>query len=124
MPALSVPPIPRGACHHADGAVVRSAARRIWSPRYETALVEMGRKQLSESSLASIGKIALGRIRTGRLLEAEDDFGRLGVAIGKLTNAKLIIDDRAALSVAQMRSQCRRVVRQHGLSTTDRKSVV
>lgn len=78
--------------------------------------MEMGRKQLSERSLASIGKIALGRIRTGRLLEAEDDFGRLGVAIGKLTNAKLIIDDRAALSVAQMRSQCRRVVRQHGLS--------
>ena len=37
LPALSVPPIPRGACHHADGAVVRSAARRIWSPRYETA---------------------------------------------------------------------------------------
>ena len=78
--------------------------------------MEMGRRQLSERSLASVGKIALGRIRTGRLLEAEDDFGRLGVAIGKLVNANLIIDDRAALSVAQMRSQCRRVARRHGLS--------
>lgn len=76
--------------------------------------MEMGKKQLSERSIASIGRINMGSIRSGKL--TDDDFGRLSMAIGKLFNAKLFIDDSPALGVMQMRSRARRVAKKHGLA--------
>lgn len=82
-----------------------------------TALVfsmEMGKEALAERAIASAGSLSIGAIRSGRL--NNDDYSRLSVAIGKLSNAKLIIDDKGAQSIGQMRSRARRVKRQHGLA--------
>ena len=81
-----------------------------------TALVfslEMRKEQLTERALASIGGIPLGNIRSGEL--TDDDYSRMSVALGKLGNANLIIDDSPAPSIGQMRSRARRVRRKHDL---------
>ena len=75
--------------------------------------MEMGKKQLVERSIASLGSVEMGRLRNGQLVG--DDFDRIGVAMQKLHASKLVVDDRAALTVAQMRSRARRVARKHGL---------
>lgn len=75
--------------------------------------MEMGKKQLTERSIANIGSIDHGLIRSGRL--TDDDFSRLSFATAKLHKSKLIIDDSPALSVMQMRSRARRVAKKHGL---------
>lgn len=81
-----------------------------------TALVfslEMGKEALTERALASVGGLSIGAIRSGRL--SDDDDSRLFFALGKLNNAKLIIDEQGAPTIGQMRSRARRVKRQHGL---------
>ncbi|MER2540005.1 MAG: replicative DNA helicase [Azonexus sp.] len=81
-----------------------------------TALVfslEMGKEALTERAIASIGGLSIGATRSGRL--NDDDYSRLSFALGKLSNAKLIIDDQGAPTIGQMRSRARRVKRQHGL---------
>lgn len=74
--------------------------------------MEMGKKQLVERSLASIGRIDMKAIRTGQL--TDDDFSKMSFAMGKLFQSKLTIDDRPALSIAQMRARARRVARKNG----------
>lgn len=75
--------------------------------------MEMSKEQLTERCLASIGRIHLGAIRSGKL--SDDDFHRMAIALGKLGDSKLIIDDAAGLTIAQMRARARSVKRRHGL---------
>lgn len=74
--------------------------------------MEMGKKQLAQRSIASIGRIEMNNLRTGQL--TEDDFSRMSMAIGKMYQSKLTIDDRPGLSIAQMRARARRVARKNG----------
>ncbi|NJD25622.1 MAG: replicative DNA helicase [Betaproteobacteria bacterium] len=75
--------------------------------------LEMSADQLTERSTASVGGIALSALRSGEL--TDDDDTRLSFAMSKLYKAKLIIDDTAAPTIAQMRSSSRRVQRRSGL---------
>ena len=74
--------------------------------------MEMPAKQLGNRMVSSIGRIRMDAIRTGKL--TEDDFSNLSFALGKLHSARLNIDDRGGLSVAQMRARCRRVSQKAG----------
>jgi len=76
--------------------------------------MEMGKKQLSERSIASIGRVSMNALRSGQM--TKDDFSRMSFALGKLFKAPLLIDDSPALTVAQMRSRARRAAKKHGLS--------
>lgn len=76
--------------------------------------MEMGKKQLSERSIASIGRVSMNALRSGRM--SDDEWSRMSFAIGKLFKAPLLIDDAPALTVAQMRSRARRIAKKHGLS--------
>lgn len=76
--------------------------------------MEMGKKQLSERSIASIGRVSMNALRSGQM--TDDDFSRMSFALGKLFKAPLLIDDAPALTVAQMRSRARRIAKKHGLS--------
>lgn len=96
-------------------AIAMNIAEHVALNEGKPALVfsmEMGEKQLTERALSSIGGIDLDMIRSGRL--DDDAFSRLGVAVGKLFHAQLLVDDRPALSVSQMRSRARRVIKKHG----------
>lgn len=76
--------------------------------------MEMAKNQLSERSIASIGRVSMNALRSGQM--TEDDFNRMSFALGKLFKAPLLIEDAPALTISQMRSRARRVARKHGLS--------
>ena len=74
--------------------------------------LEMPAEQLLNRSFASLGRIDLGRVITGKL--NDDDYPKLVKAINLLKDKKLFIDDTAGLSPSDMRSRLRRLVREHG----------
>lgn len=75
--------------------------------------LEMRAEQLAMRRAAAHAKIDLLALRSGRL--EEDDWSRLTYAVGKLRERNLLIDDRAGLSMSQIRARARKVKRQHGL---------
>ena len=74
--------------------------------------MEMSGKQLSERSLSSIGRIPMNNIRSGQMVD--DDYSRAVFALKNLSDSLLIIDDRPALTLMQMRSQARSVSHRYG----------
>jgi replicative DNA helicase len=74
--------------------------------------LEMPSEQLLNRSFASLGKIDLGSVITGKL--ADDDYPKLAKAINLLKDKKLFIDDTAGLSPSEIRSRLRRLAREHG----------
>src|SRR5699024_11702308 len=59
------------------------------------------------------GNIDSQRLRNGRL-EA-DDWVKLSMTMGSLSNAGVYIDDSPGISVSEIRSKCRRLKQEHGL---------
>jgi replicative DNA helicase len=76
--------------------------------------LEMGDKQLAERSIASLGSVSMERIRNGRLIDG--DWDGITVALGKLHEAPLVIDESCSLTVTQMAARARRVMRRQGLA--------
>ena len=75
--------------------------------------LEMGRQQLADRMLASVGQIDLGRIRSGKLLD--EDWDRMTLALGKMHESPMHIDERAT-SVVQIRARARRLHRKTPLA--------
>ncbi|WLV24672.1 replicative DNA helicase [Aciduricibacillus chroicocephali] len=75
--------------------------------------LEMGADQLVSRMLCAEGNIDAQRLRTGNL-EAED-WSKLAMAMGSLSNAGIFIDDSAGIRVGEIRSKCRRLKQEHGL---------
>lgn len=76
--------------------------------------MEMSGASLAVRLLSSIGKIDQHKLRSGKL--DEYDWDRMTHALGKLSEAPMLIDDTPALSPAEVRSRARRVAKEHGLS--------
>lgn len=74
--------------------------------------LEMPAEQLLNRSFASLGRIDLGRVITGKL--NDDDYPKLVKAVNLLKDRKLFIDDTPGLSPSDMRSRVRRLIREHG----------
>ncbi|GGX38170.1 replicative DNA helicase [Saccharospirillum salsuginis] len=74
--------------------------------------LEMPADQIITRSMASLGRIDMGRVKTGKL--HEDDFPKLTKAVNLLKDRKLFIDDTPGISPTEMRSRLRRLVREHG----------
>ncbi|GAB4071978.1 replicative DNA helicase [Barrientosiimonas marina] len=75
--------------------------------------LEMGADQLVSRMLCAEGNIDAQRLRTGRL-EA-DDWSKLTMAMGSLSNAGIYIDDSPGIHVGEIRSKCRRLKQENGL---------
>ena len=75
--------------------------------------LEMSDVQLVDRMQCSLGRIDYAHHLSGKLVD--DEWARVTAAIGKLNGANVLIDDTAALSVSQMRTQARRAAREHGL---------
>src|SRR5690625_6957553 len=73
----------------------------------------MGADQLVSRMLCAEGNIDAQRLRTGSL-EA-DDWSKLTMAMGSLSNAGIFIDDSPGIRVSEIRSKCRRLKQEHGL---------
>lgn len=74
--------------------------------------LEMPGESLIFRMLASIGRIDLTKIRSGRL--EDNDWPRLSSAVDLLNDRKLFIDDTSGISPSDMRSRTRRIAREHG----------
>ncbi|MBO8155654.1 MAG: replicative DNA helicase [Bacillaceae bacterium] len=75
--------------------------------------LEMGAEQLVMRMLCAEGNIDAQRLRTGRL--ESEDWGKLTMAMGSLSNSGIFIDDTPGIKVSEIRSKCRRLKQEHGL---------
>ncbi|HPN96523.1 MAG TPA: replicative DNA helicase [Candidatus Moranbacteria bacterium] len=79
--------------------------------------LEMSSDQLIDRMLAAQSGVDLWRLRTGRLKtgEGDDDFQRIGEAMGVLSEAKIFIDDAGSANVMEMRTMARRLQSEHNV---------
>ncbi|MCC6870516.1 MAG: replicative DNA helicase [Burkholderiales bacterium] len=73
--------------------------------------MEMGATQLAMRMIGSVGRLDAQKLRTGRL--APDDWERLSAALGRLSEATILIDETPALTVIELRARARRLHRQY-----------
>lgn len=74
--------------------------------------LEMSGPQLAMRFLSSVGRIDQSKLRTGRLTDEEWD--RMTVALGKLHEAPIHIDETGAINSTDLRARARRLHRQFG----------
>jgi replicative DNA helicase len=79
--------------------------------------LEMSSDQLVDRMLAAQARVNLWALRTGNLdSESEDDdFGKIGDAMGVLSEAPIFIDDSATSNIMEMRTMARRLQAEHNL---------
>lgn len=75
--------------------------------------LEMSAAQLVQRIICAESNVDATRLRTGFL--ENEDWEKITMAIGTLSEAKIFIDDSPALTVADIRSKCRRLKREQGL---------
>ncbi|MFD1734969.1 replicative DNA helicase [Bacillus salitolerans] len=75
--------------------------------------LEMGAQQLVMRMLCAEGNINAQALRTGKL--TPEDWGKLTMAMGSLSNAGIYIDDTPGIKINEIRSKCRRLKQESGL---------
>lgn len=75
--------------------------------------LEMSKKQLAQRMVSMTSRVDLQKLRTAWI--EEKDWGKVVDAVDILSEGALWIADTTGLSVASMRSKCRRLQAQHGL---------
>jgi replicative DNA helicase len=75
--------------------------------------MEMSKRQLAQRLIAMTAPVDLQKLRTAWL--EEKDWGKIVDAVDILSEGALWIADTTGLSIASMRSKCRRLQAQHGL---------
>ncbi|WP_409252410.1 replicative DNA helicase [Bacillus sp. SCS-153A] len=75
--------------------------------------LEMGAEQLVMRMLCAEGNINAQNLRTGSL--TDEDWRKLTMAMGSLSNAGIYIDDTPGIKIGEIRSKCRRLKQEHGL---------
>jgi len=76
--------------------------------------LEMSKVQLVNRLFALESNVDAQNIRTGQL--SDNDWEKLIETAGVIGNSNLIIDDTPGISVAELRSKCRKFKLEHGLS--------
>ncbi len=76
--------------------------------------LEMSKEQLVNRMLSMESNVDAQKLRTGTLTDSDWDAVVEGVGI--IGNAKLVIDDTPGISIAEMRSKCRKMKLEQGLS--------
>jgi len=92
----------------------RNAAAAKQSRTVAIFSLEMSEKQLVGRMVCAEGNIDAGRFRTGYF--EGDDWERMTMAIGALSDLPIVIDDTPAITVSEIRSKCRRIKQDRGLS--------
>jgi replicative DNA helicase len=75
--------------------------------------LEMSKEQLVDRMLADESGVDSWKIRTGNL--SDEDFEKLGTAMGVLSEAPVFIDDTPGITVLEMRTKARRQAHTHPL---------
>ena len=75
--------------------------------------LEMGAEQLVMRMICAEGNINAQNLRTGAL--TDEDWRKLTMAMGSLSNAGIYIDDTPGVRIGDIRAKCRRLKQEHGL---------
>ena len=75
--------------------------------------LEMSKDQLIDRLLSSQSGVDSWKLRTGNL--SDEDFPKIGYAMGVLSEAPIFIDDSAGANVMEVRAKARRLQMEHGL---------
>lgn len=75
--------------------------------------LEMSKDQLVDRLLSSQAAVDSWKLRTGNL--SDDDFPKIGYAMGVLSEAPIFIDDTPSANVMEIRAKARRLQMEHGL---------
>ena len=76
--------------------------------------LEMSKHQLVDRLVCGEAGVDMSKLRTGYL--SNEDFAKIGDAIGVLADAPIFIDDTSGLSALEMRTKARRLQAESGLS--------
>ena len=76
--------------------------------------LEMSKQSLVQNMLCSRARVDAHKLRRGFL--ADEDWGRISQALGKLSEAKIFIDDTPGLSPLLLRAKARRLKAQQDIS--------
>jgi len=79
--------------------------------------LEMSKEQIVDRLLCSQAGVDLWKMRTGRLSDREDDddFPKIGHAMGELAEAPIFIDDSATANIMEIRTKARRLKLEHNI---------
>ena len=79
--------------------------------------LEMSKEQIIDRLLCAEADVDMWKLRSGKLSDSpdNDDFPRIGEAMGILSEAPLFIDDSASANVMEIRTKARRLQMEHGL---------
>jgi len=79
--------------------------------------LEMSKESIVDRLLCAEANVDLWKLRTGKLSdrEEEDDFTRIGHAMGILAESPIFIDDTATSNVMEIKTKARRLQMEHGL---------
>jgi replicative DNA helicase len=79
--------------------------------------LEMSKEQLVDRLICAEAGVDFWRMRTGQLSDRpeDDDFPRIGHAMGVLSEAPIYIDDSATTTVMEIRTKARRLQMERGL---------
>ncbi len=75
--------------------------------------LEMSKEQLANRLVSAEAMLDSQKIRTGSLLD--EDWAKISMAVGSLSNAPLYIDDTPGISIGELRAKCRRLKLEKGL---------
>jgi replicative DNA helicase len=75
--------------------------------------LEMSKEQVALRILCAKAKVNLKSLRTGFL--TQDDWGRLTIAVGSISDAPLYIDDTPAINTLEIRAKARRLKKEANL---------
>ena len=79
--------------------------------------LEMSKEVLTDRLISAEANVNLWNLRNGRLSSegTNDEFARIGHALGTLSEAPIFIDDTAAVNIMEIRTKARRLQMEHGL---------
>ncbi len=79
--------------------------------------LEMSKDQLVDRMLSSVSGIDAWKIKTGKFSPENEnqEFAKLGAAIGQLDQAPVWIDDSGSLNILELRSKARRLKSRHNI---------
>ncbi|MGQ0678958.1 MAG: replicative DNA helicase [Actinomycetota bacterium] len=75
--------------------------------------LEMSKNELVQRLMCSEARVDSSRLRRGKLQDS--DWPKISMALGRLAEAPIYIDDTASVTIMEMRAKCRRLKAKHGL---------
>jgi len=93
-----------------QASIVGKAAVGVFS-------LEMSKEQLVDRMLCAESRVSLWRMRSGNLSDkdGDNDFAKINEGMGRLSEAKIFIDDTPNCGVMEIRSKARRLQMEKGL---------